>query len=171
MRPFLLLLPLPLLLLLAGCRTAAEGPPAGAAAGAAEEPLSVSLETPPPPGLARIVFYRQAVPFLQSISPDVIVNGKRVGTAEPGGAFLREARPGGYEVFSTHDPETLVRFALEEGETRYVKTAPAFRGLGFRISAEEVPARRAVPELADLDLRRSRMAGQPASVPGGAGRR
>lgn len=178
-RPFLLLL-IPLLLL-AGCRTAAEAPPAAvpAAVPAAapaqatpEQQLAAALEAPPPPGLARIVFYRQAIPFLQALSPDVIVNGKRVGTAGAGSAFIRQARPGGYEVFSTHDPERVVRFTLAAGDTRYVKTGPEFQGLGFRLSATEVPARRARAELGDLELRRDRMAGRPdRSTQGGAGRR
>lgn len=142
-----------MLLLLAGCLPTGPGPATGSA-GPPADSLRAAIETAPAPGLARIVFYRQAIPFLQALRPDLIVNGKRVGTAELGGAFIRQARPGGYEVFSTHAPEALVGFTLGAGETRYVKVGPEFLGLGFRLAAKEVPARQALAELGDLELRR-----------------
>ncbi|SMF71892.1 hypothetical protein SAMN06265365_1288 [Tistlia consotensis] len=147
---------------LAGCVTpAAERPAAGPPP---DDELTARLDAAPPPGLARIVFYRQAIPFLQGLHPDLIVNGKRVGTAGMGDAFVRDAKPGGYEVFSTGDPETVVAFTLAAGQTRYVKIGPEFHGLAFRLSAQEVPAHQALAELADLDLsRRGRMT-QPGTV-------
>ncbi len=152
---------------LAGCRTGGgdlprTADPAAAALGQGvpaqpKEALLAALEEAPAEGLARIVFYRRAVPFLQGLSPDVIVNGLRVGTLEMGSGFVRLAKPGGYEIFSTHDPETVVSLSLAPGETRYVKLGPALQGLGFRLSAEEVPERLARPELRDLDLSRKHL--------------
>lgn len=155
MRRFLLLM-LPLLLLAACPRTEAPAPPGppGSDTGPA-----AAVAGAPAQGMARIVFYRQAIPFLQALTPDLIVNGKRVGTAELGGAFVRDARPGGYELFSTHDPDSVVAFTLAAGETRYVKVGPELRGLGFRLSAREVPATQARPELEDLDLSREHLGG------------
>lgn len=121
--------------------------------------MLAALAAPPGGGLARIVFYRQAIPFLQALSPDLIVNGKRVGTADLGRAFLREARPGGYEIFSTHDPGTVVAFTLDAGETRFIKVGPQFQGLGFRLSASEPPAGQARADLYDLKLERTRFGG------------
>jgi hypothetical protein len=161
MRPCLLLW-IAVLLLAACLPDRGAPPPGGAQAEAAAAPgpdLTAALAAPPGPGLARIVFYRQAIPFLQAISPDLIVNGKRVGTADLGRAFLRDARPGGYEVFSTHDPDSVAAFTLGPGETRFVKVGPQFQGLGFRLSAREVPAAQARAELDDLELARTRFGG------------
>lgn len=106
----------------------------------------------PASGLGRIYFYRDAEAFLAAVEPGIIVNGKWVGTARYGEVFFRDALPGRYEVFATHNGEDRVSFALEEGETVYIKTVPRLEGLSTLLTATAVPAEVGARETASLEL-------------------
>lgn len=110
----------------------------------------VTIE-PPPPELARIYFYRQPAPLLIALEPDVVVNGRSVGSIGMGDVFFRDARPGRYQVFLSADSEHVIELNLAAGEIGYVR---ATLRIGFgttRISAERISAAVAVGEIDAMD--------------------
>src|ERR1700759_4855549 len=54
--------------------------------------------TAPPPGQARIWFYRVWDPSESLNAANIDVNGVYVGSVEPGGAFYRDVAPGTYHI-------------------------------------------------------------------------
>src|SRR5262249_55491217 len=72
-----------LLLMLSACSCAAAPAPRVAA---------------PPPGQARIWFYRLWNPSESLNVANIDMNGVYVGSVEPGGAFYRDVAPGGYHI-------------------------------------------------------------------------
>lgn len=116
----------------------------------AAEQASLAIEAPPP-DLARIYFYRQAAPLLLALEPEVIVNGRSVGSLGMGEVFFRDAKPGRYEVFLEDDTAHVIELQLAPGEIGYVR---ATLRIGFgttRISAERVAASAAVGEILAMD--------------------
>lgn len=59
---------------------------------------SAPAVTGPPPGQARIWFYRLWSPSESLNVANIDVNGVYVGSVEPGGAFYRDVSPGTYHV-------------------------------------------------------------------------
>lgn len=129
---------------------------AGCATPSSQPPLDLEVElSSPPAGEGRIVFYRNAVPFLVAVEPEIIVNGQKVGTAAFERYVYRDARPGRYEVFLTSDKDNPVYFTLRAGETRYVKAVFTIGITGTKLTAsliEEAEGR------ADLESLRARIA-------------
>jgi hypothetical protein len=116
----------------------------------AAEQASLAIEAPPP-DLARIYFYRQAAPLLLALAPEVIVNGRSVGSLGMGEVFFRDAKPGRYEIFLEDDTDHVIELQLAPGEIGYVR---ATLRLGFgttRISAERIAATAAVGEILAMD--------------------
>ena len=110
---------------------------------------TLALEQVPAPaaGSGRIYFYRTDVPLLVAVEPDVIVNGRKVGTSVFERVFYRDAKPGRYEVFLTSDEDSPVYFTLAAGETRYVKAVIDLGVTGTRLRpelVEEAEARSAI---------------------------
>lgn len=105
-------------LLLAGC--ASSGPMVSEVPGARAEP---------PPGKARLYFYRTELPLFTALQPQIIVNSRAVGSSIYGEAFYRDAFPGGYHVYLADDPDDSLTFKVRAGETAYVKT-DIFYGIG-----------------------------------------
>lgn len=120
------------------------------AAGKAAEQASLAIE-PPPPDLARIYFYRQAAPLLLALAPEVIVNGRSVGSLDMGEVFFRDAKPGRYEIFLEDDTQHVIELRLAPGEIGYVR---ATLRIGFgttRISAERISPTVATAEILAID--------------------
>lgn len=116
----------------------------------AAEQASLAIEAPPP-DLARIYFYRQAAPLLLALEPEVIVNGRSVGSLGMGEVFFRDAKPGRYEVFLEDDVGHVIELQLAPGEIGYVR---ATLRIGFgttRISAERIAPTAAVGEILAMD--------------------
>ncbi len=106
---------------------------------------------PPPPDLARIYFYRQPAPLLIALAPDVVVNGRSVGSIGMGDVFFRDAKPGRYQVFLSADTEHVIELTLSPGEISYVR-ATLRVGLGTtRLSAERINAVVALQEINEMD--------------------
>jgi hypothetical protein len=100
----------------------------------------------PPPGLARIFFYRTENPFLIALEPEVVVNGRAVGRSVHGQAFYRDAKPGRYEIFLAGDTDNVVRFSAAPGERIYVKTEIDFNLVGSHLTAVRVDESTGRPE-------------------------
>ena len=56
------------------------------------------VATPPPPGQARIWFYRLWDPSESLNAAEIDVNRVYFGSVEPGGAFYRDVAPGAYQI-------------------------------------------------------------------------
>jgi hypothetical protein len=91
------------------------------AAGCAERPL---VETPIPPGQARIWFYRNWLPSESLNLANLEVDGVYVGSVENGGAFYRDVPPGTYHIAPqswARDFNQDTNVALVPGQQVYVK--------------------------------------------------
>ena len=100
----------------------------------------------PPPGLARIFFYRTENPFLVALEPEVVVNGRSVGRSVHGRAFYRDAKPGRYEIFLAGDRDNVLRFKAAPGERIYVKTEIDFNLVGSHLTVVRVVETTGRPE-------------------------
>lgn len=94
------------------------------------------------PGEGRVYFYRSGSMMGAAIQPNIMLNGKVVGTSKPGGFFFVDEAPGAKEVSTSTEVEKKLTFTLNAGEVRYVKTV-----IGFGIVAGRV-----YPELVDKTI-------------------
>ena len=104
----------------------------------------------PPPDQGRIYFYRTDFPWMVAVEPDVIVNGRKVGTAQFDRFFYKDAKPGRYEVFLTSDPDKPVYFTVAPGESRFVKTVVRFALTGTKLTPAVIEAERGRNEVENL---------------------
>src|SRR5262245_3022221 len=83
------------------------------------------------PGTARLVIYRTS-PVGLLIQPDYIVDGRKVGTAQPGGFVVCDLAPGRHAVSAANipialplssDPDSLT-VTLRGGTTTYLRGEP-----------------------------------------------
>jgi hypothetical protein len=98
-------------------------------------------------GKGRIFFYRTIV-IGAAYTPDVLLNGSKVGNAVPRGVFFKDVSPGKYAVTTTMTSEA-VNIDLAAGEKKYIKLSYAF---GFRIYPELVDTAIGEAEASELSL-------------------
>ncbi len=122
---------LSVVLVLAGCATG--GPKVS------EVPDALS---DPPPGKARLYFYRTELPLFIALQPQIIVNSRAVGSSIYGEAFYRDAFPGGYHVYLADDPHDSLTFKLRAGETSYSRT-----DIYYGISSDRLTIKLVEPEV------------------------
>src|SRR5262245_34545434 len=104
-------------MMLAACATG----PAGS------ELLNVGLK----PGTARLVIYRTN-PVGLLIQPDFVVEGRKAGTAQPGGFVMCDLAPGKHSISVSNIPIALplsnapdaITVSLRAGTTTYVRADP-----------------------------------------------
>lgn len=113
--------------------------------------LALPLE-PPKPGLSGIYFYRKEGTLFRAVEPEVIVNGASVGISRPGEAFLRDARPGRYQVFTTAEPNDVIYLDARAERLSFVEMEVVFTGLGWQLLPVERSERQAVAALEGLSL-------------------
>ena len=99
----------------------------------------------------RIYFYRPGKFIGAAIQPDIMLNGKKVGTAQPGGFFHIDTPSGNYEVLVTTEVKEKVNFRLLAGQTRYVRLKIGLGLVVGRMYPELVDESRALGELAGLN--------------------
>ena len=105
----------------------------------------------PEDGQGRIVFYRPRGSMFPALTPDVVVNGRKVGVSVAGDLFLREAHPGRYEVFLSNDRDEALSLTVAAGEVTYVRTSIGFGFTGPHLTpklVKEDEARREITNLA-----------------------
>jgi Protein of unknown function (DUF2846) len=98
-------------------------------------------------GKGRIFFYRTIV-IGAAYTPDVLLNGAKVGNAVPRGVFFKDVSPGKYAVTTTMTSE-IVNIDMAAGEKKYIKLNYA---LGFRIYPELVDTATGEAEASELSL-------------------
>ena len=64
----------------------------------AQPVASTTASNVPPPGMARIWWYRALEPYSSLATPYVRMNGAIAGVSQPGGAFYNDVPPGHYHL-------------------------------------------------------------------------
>jgi len=83
------------------------------------------------PGTARLVIYRTSA-FGLLIQPDYVVDGRKAGTAQPGGFVMCELAPGKHSVSVSNIPIAIplssdpdsIKVVLRAGTTTYLRGDP-----------------------------------------------
>ncbi|AIY41530.1 miscellaneous; hypothetical/global homology [Collimonas arenae] len=71
----------------------------------------------------RIYFFRSSSMMGAAIQPEVRLNQTVVGKSQPGGFFYVDRPAGQYVAASSTEVEKTLSFALDAGETKYVRTS------------------------------------------------
>lgn len=104
-----------LVVLLTGC----------AASGTKYKDMSTSISTIQP-GQGRIYFMRSGSMMGAALQPNILLDNKAVGISKPGGFFYVDVAPGSHDVATSTEVTNHLTFALDAGETKYVKTSVGF---------------------------------------------
>ncbi|QCP55086.1 DUF2846 domain-containing protein [Trinickia violacea] len=105
---------------------------AGCASGPQYKEMAASIPTLTPDH-GRIYFFRSSSLMGAAIQPQIKLNGVSVGQSKPGGFFYVDEPAGQYSVSTETETEKTVSFALDAGETKYVRTSVSFGLLVGRI--------------------------------------
>jgi hypothetical protein len=116
-----------LVLLLAGCTPTPPGP------------LLTGALPPPPPGTARLVFYRDLDYYATQSMPTVYLNGRPTGISQNGAVFYRDVTPGAYDISvapSLPYPNQFKSVVVKPGDVFYAEIA-TLPQLGGRFNITE----------------------------------
>jgi hypothetical protein len=97
------------------------------AAAVAQPPAAPYLNAGPPPGMARIWFFRDLNPNETLAMAYIRLNGAVAGVSEAGGAFYRDVAPGRYHISVdsyVEDRHNEADVALAPGMEAYAKVLP-----------------------------------------------
>ena len=97
------------------------------AAAVAQPPAGPYLNAAPPPGMARIWFFRDLNPNETLAMAYIRLNGAVAGVSEAGGAFYRDVAPGRYHISVDSYVEDLhneADVALAPGMEAYARVLP-----------------------------------------------
>jgi len=98
-----------------------------ATAAYAQPPAAPYLNAAPPPGMARIWFYRDLNPNETLAMANIRLNGAVAGVSVAGGAFYRDVTPGGYHISVdsyVEDRHNEADVALAPGMEAYARVLP-----------------------------------------------
>jgi hypothetical protein len=101
------------------------------------------------PSKGRIYFYRPSA-MGAAVQPEIKLNGRKVGTAKPGGFYFVDRDPGNYEVTAATETEKKLTFTLEPAQERYVRLKIQMGIMVGRIVPELVDKNEAIKELKGL---------------------
>jgi len=122
---------------------------AGCASGPKYSEMSSTIPTLRP-GEGRIFFLRSSSMLGAAIQPDIRLNGQVVGASKPGGFFYVDRTAGRYIASTATETEKTVTFALDPGETKYLRTSPTFGVLVGRVVIDIETPEKAKAELPTL---------------------
>lgn len=122
---------------------------AGCASGVKHSEMASSMPTLKQ-GEGRVYFMRSASMFGAAVQPDIRLNGEVVGESKPGGFFFVDRPAGKYVASSSTETEKTLSFALDAGETKYVRTYPSMGFAVGRVILELETPEKARAALADL---------------------
>ena len=100
------------------------------------------------PELGRIYFYRTSA-LGAALRPDVLLNGEKVGEAIARGFFYVERPPGEYVAVTSTEVTRKVSFALEKGQTRFIRFSVSFGFFVGHVYGELVDESVALSEIKD----------------------
>ena len=98
----------------------------------------------------RIYFYRPNSMVGAAVQPEVLLDGKPVGRSQPGGYFYVDASPGTHEAQDSTQATDKLRFVVDKGEVKYVRTRVSMGLMVGRVIPELVSADEARKELGEL---------------------
>ncbi|MBN3789441.1 DUF2846 domain-containing protein [Burkholderia sp. Ac-20353] len=98
----------------------------------------------------RIYFLRSGSMFGAGLQPEIKLNGQVVGKSKPGGFFYVDEPAGQYTVSTATETEKTVSFALDGGETKYVRTSVALGVLVGRVVPSLEDSGTAMAAISDL---------------------
>ncbi|WP_431823309.1 DUF2846 domain-containing protein [Burkholderia sp. F1] len=102
----------------------------------------------------RIYFFRSGSVFGAGLQPQIKLNGQAVGQSKPGGFFYVDEPAGQYTVSTATETEKTVSFALDAGETKYVRTSVALGVLVGRVVPSLEDSAVAMEAISDLKYSR-----------------
>lgn len=100
------------------------------------------------PAKARVIVYRTSS-MGATYTPEVLLNGEKIGKPSRPGVFFRDVPPGSYAVTTTMT-QKVVNFALAAGDKRYVRLASGF--FASQLHPELVDAATGEAETSSLNL-------------------
>jgi len=95
---------------------------AGCASGPKRAEMAAAIPTIKT-GEGRVYFYRSSTPIGAAVQPDIRLNDEVVGTSKPGGFFFVDRPAGQYKASASTETEKTLSFALDSGETKYVRSS------------------------------------------------
>ena len=130
----------------------------------------------PPPGQARIWFYRLWDPSESLNAANIDVNGLYVGSVEPGGAFYRDLAPGVYQIVPQNrylDYNQNTNVAVVPGQQVFIAVldlsswATAVSGAQWYVRRDAWYARLVPPQYAAAQIANPALVPRPRGVPAG----
>jgi hypothetical protein len=103
------------------------------------------------PDKGRVYFYREAKWLGNSITPDIVMGGKVVGTSNPGAFFYVDRDPGDYTVYCGKGEHNSATLSLAAGQEVYVHTAVGNSIVKSEMTVEVEPLPVAVPVIHSLN--------------------
>jgi hypothetical protein len=128
-----------LAILLTGC----------AATGVKYSDMATSITTVRP-DQARVYFLRSNSVVGAALQPEIHFDNAVVGQSKPGGFFYIDTTPGDHVASTTTEVERKLTFALDAGETKYVKTTISMGVFVGHVTPELVSQDDAMKELPEL---------------------
>jgi hypothetical protein len=122
---------------------------AGCATGMKHEQMASSMPSLKA-GQGRIYFLRSSSPLGAAVQPDIRLNGEVVGSSRPGGFFYLDRPAGNYVASASTETEKTVSFALQPGETKYIRSSISMGFLVGRAVLELETPEKAKAELDSL---------------------
>jgi hypothetical protein len=103
-----------------------------------------------PKDQGRIYFFRSSSMMGAALQPEVRLNGEVVGQSKPGGFFYVDRPAGTYVAATATETEKTASFALQAGETKYLRTSVSFGLVVGRVVVELETPEKAKAELSSL---------------------
>jgi hypothetical protein len=75
----------------------------------------------PAKGQGRVWFYRPNKVVSLGVQPDVLLNGEKIGKAQPGGYFFVDRKPGIYEAKCSTEWTNRTKFTLSSHEDKFIR--------------------------------------------------
>jgi uncharacterized protein DUF2846 len=131
----------------------------------------------PPPGQARIWFYRLWDPSESLNTANIDVNGVYFGSVEPGGAFYRDVAPGVYQIVPQNkylDYNQNTNVAVAPGQQVFIAVldlsswATAVSGAQWSVRRDAWYARLVPPQYALAQIANPALVPRASAVPAGA---
>ncbi|OZI19558.1 hypothetical protein CAL26_18275 [Bordetella genomosp. 9] len=103
-----------------------------------------------PSGEGRVYFLRSSSFVGAGVQPEIRLNGQVVGKSQPGGFFYVDRPQGNYQAAASTETEKTLSFALDAGETKYVREEVSMGLMVGRIVLTLDPAEKAQADLPSL---------------------
>jgi len=101
-------------------------------------------------GEGRIYFFRSNSMVGGAVQPEIRLDGQVVGQSKPGGFFYVDRPAGNHVAGASTETEKTVSFALQAGETKYIRSSVGIGLVMGRVILEPETPEKAKAELGSL---------------------